>query len=86
MAATSPTGQRFSQMPQPVQRWGSTIGRCRRTGRPSRPGSSTSSNQMALGSVGHISSQTMHGMPMAHGRQRPRSTKAVPMRTGSPPS
>ena len=37
---------------------------------------------MALGVTGQFSSHTRHGVSMAHGRQRPRSTNAVPMRTG----
>ncbi len=37
---------------------------------------------MALGDIGHHSSQTMQGVAMAQGRQRPRSKKAVPMRMG----
>ena len=37
---------------------------------------------MALGLTGQFSWQTMQGLSMAHGRQRPRSMKAVPILIG----
>ena len=37
---------------------------------------------MALGLTGQFSWQTMQGVPMAQGRQRPRSMKAVPILIG----
>ena len=38
--------------------------------------------KIALGLTGQFSWQTMQGRSMAQGRQRPRSTKAMPMRMG----
>src|SRR5579883_2296150 len=81
-AGSSCTGQTFSHAPHPTQRLGSTCGRCRCTvlyagGAPSGPGllsrteASTSSTQIAFGDVGQNSSQTMHGVCIAHGRHRP---------------
>src|SRR5262245_9296133 len=81
-AGLSCTGQTFSHAPHPMQSEGSTWGRCTCTdviagGAPpsegfgSRFGMSSSSTQIAFGEVGQNSSHTMHGVPIAHGRQRP---------------
>ncbi len=45
-------------------------------------GSNTVRVVMALGLTGQFSWQTMQGVPMAQGRQRPLSTNAVPIRIG----
>src|SRR3954454_6244457 len=81
-AGRSCTGQTFSHAPQPMQRAGSTCGRCRCTffipggspfgpGSADRTGASTSSTPMALGEVGQNSSHTMHGVCIDHGKHRP---------------
>src|SRR6478609_3505298 len=86
-------GHTFSQAPQPMHREGSTCGRCTlivpiASASPlalyllSRRGTSASSAQMALGEVGQNSSQTMQGVAMAHGKQRPWSYIAVPIAIG----
>src|SRR3954465_825828 len=86
-------GQTFSQAPQPMHSDGSTCGRCTLTvsiasASPlalyllARFGTSTSSAQIALGEVGQNSSQTMHGVAIAHGKQRPWSYMAVPIAIG----
>ena len=49
---------------------------------PSRTGAKLSFTNIALGLTGQFSWQTIHGLSMAQGRQRPRSMKAVPMRMG----
>src|SRR5829696_6824984 len=83
-AGLSCTGQTFSQAPQPMQSDGSTCGRWTWTssifGSPPfseamgrRLGTVASSTQIAFGDVGQNSSQTMHGVLIDQGRQRPRS-------------
>src|SRR5690606_8234305 len=92
-AGLSTMGQTFSQAPQPIQSEGSTCGFCTlivsilacspfATYLSSRLGTSVSSAQMALGEVGQNSSQTMQGVAMDHGKQRPLSYIAVPMEMG----
>src|SRR3954471_24063019 len=81
-AGLSTIGQTFSQAPQPIHSDGSTWGRWTlivsiASASPlalyllARFGTSTSSAQIALGEVGQNSSQTMHGVAIAHGKQRP---------------
>ena len=82
MAARPAMGQWFSQAPQPMQRSGMTRGRPKVTLRPLDEVVGASSAMMALGETGQTSSQTRQGFPMAHGRHRPRSTKAVPILMG----
>src|SRR5690606_9476575 len=91
-AGWSTTGHTFSHAPQPTHNSGSMCGRLTMTVGASaiwdeaasagRAGTATSSVQIALGEVGQNSSQTMHGVAMAQGKQRPRSYIAVPTRTG----
>ena len=52
------------------------------TNASSRTGLNTSRTWIALGLTGQFSWQTMHGRSIAQGRHRPRSTKAVPIRSG----
>jgi len=81
LLARSATGHTFSHTPHPVQISASTWGRESSIVVPSGRVSVVFSNQIDFGEVGQNSSQTMQFFAMAHGRQRPRSKKAVPMRT-----
>jgi ubiquinone/menaquinone biosynthesis C-methylase UbiE len=83
MAALSFTGQMCSQAPQPVHRSARMTGLLSVRGSPSTSTSITD-RVMALGETGQNSSQTIHGVSIAHGRQRPLSTKAVPIFNGPP--
>lgn len=78
MAEAPLTGHLNSQMPQPMHSPGMTVGRFTQSRPPwafatYRPLSSS----MAFRGVGHISWQTMHGVPCAHGRQRSLSMTAT---------
>ena len=79
MAASPFSGQRFSQMPQPMQRSRTTTGRRTSTVSPVGAVTVTSSRMMAFSGTGHISSHTRQLRLSAQGRQRFWSMYAWPI-------